>query len=37
MKTKLKTLTIVELAMRKSKAQLSYFEIGMALGLEVSP
>jgi hypothetical protein len=37
MKTKLKTLTIVELAMRKSKSELSYFEIGLALGLGVHP
>ena len=33
MKNKLKILTIVDLAMRRSKAELSYFEIGIALGL----
>lgn len=37
MKSKLKTLTVMELAMRRKKAELSYFEIGMALGLGVHP
>ena len=34
MKNKLKVLTIVDLAMKKSKAQLQYFEIGFALGFD---
>ena len=32
MKNKLKVLTIVDLAKRKTKAQLQYCEIGFALG-----
>ena len=32
MKNKLRILTIVDLAMRRSKAELSYFDISFALG-----